>query len=257
MTFGGDVFGLQHECGSGVGDGLGQGEENVLALLVGHLFLPDGVEYSVRRGPDLAGGGEHVLPRLSRLRLGGRQEVGEGGAEALGGAHEVVTVGALVVHQRGQHLDSLGHLGQVVGDGVDGRTDGVVVGVVALARQGDHLRRGRVHGRHLRVDALLVRRLLRLLPAVRGGVVAERRQFGLLVEEMRCLLDGLLPLADGRDERALRTREGELVRVLGLRGERNKWGFLGMRRLHSVSWQGLVREGQRKRRNRSGNAKKM
>ena len=123
-------------------------------------------------------------------------------------------------------------LGQVVGDGVDGRADGVVVCVVALAREGHHLRRGGVHGRHLRVDALLVGRLLGLLPAVRGGVVSQRGQFGLLVEEVLRLLDGLLPLADGRDERSLGTGEGDLVRVLGLRGERDKWGFLGMRHLH-------------------------
>lgn len=66
------------------------------------------------------------------------------------------------------------------------------------------------------MDALLVGCLLRLLPAVRGRVVAQRGQLGLLVEQMLRMVDGLLPVADGRHQRPLRGTQRELVWVLSL-----------------------------------------
>ena len=151
---------------------------------------------------------------------------------------ELKSIWVLMMKAKNTTLMSDLKSGFAVDVGVDGGANGVVVGVVALARQGDHLRRGGVHGRHLRVDALLVACLLRLLPAVGGGVVAQRgRQLGLLVEQVLRLLDGLLTLADGRDQRSLGAREGDLIGVLGL-GERDERGFLGMA-AHYISRQGL------------------
>ena len=53
--------------------------------------------------------------------------------------HEVISVGPFIVHESGQHLDTLGHLRQVARDGVDRSADGVMVGVVSLAGQ-SHLK---------------------------------------------------------------------------------------------------------------------
>ena len=65
---------------------------------------------------------------------------------------------------------------------------------------------GGVHGRHLRVDALLVGVLLRLLPTDGRRVVAERRQLGLLRQQRLGSLDRLLAVADGRHQGPLRPR---------------------------------------------------
>ena len=71
---------------------------------------------------------------------------------------------------------------------------------------------------YLRVNALLVGGLLGLLPPVGGRVVAERGQLGLGVEEVLGAVDGLLTVADGRDEGALGAAEVDLVGILGLIG---------------------------------------
>ena len=70
---------------------------------------------------------------------------------------------------------------------------------------------------YLRVDSLLVGVPLRLLPLDAGGVAAEGRQLGFLVEEAAGAVDGLLAGRDGGDEGALRLgHDVELLGVLSL-----------------------------------------
>ena len=77
---------------------------------------------------------------------------------------------------------------------------------------------------YLRVDSLLVGVPLRLLPLDAGGVAAEGRQLGLLVEEAAGAVDGLLAGRDGGDEGALRLGHNlELLRVLRLREQVLEW----------------------------------
>lgn len=67
---------------------------------------------------------------------------------------------------------------------------------------------------YLRVDSLLVGVPLRLLPLDAGGVAAEGRQLGLLVEEVAGAVDGLLTSRDGGNEGALRL--GHHLELLGV-----------------------------------------
>ena len=80
-ALGSDVLGLQDEGGRGVGDGLGEAEEDVLAFFLDNLLFADGVEDPVRGRTHLTGGRQHRLPRLLRLGLGGGQQVREGRAK--------------------------------------------------------------------------------------------------------------------------------------------------------------------------------
>ena len=57
---------------------------------------------------------------------------------------------------------------------------------------------------YLRVDRLLVSVPLRLLPLDAGGVAAEGRQLGLLVEEAAGAVSDLMTGRDGGDAGALR-----------------------------------------------------
>ena len=67
---------------------------------------------------------------------------------------------------------------------------------------------------YLRVDSLLVGVPLRLLPLDAGGVAAEGRQLGLLVEEVAGAVDGLLTSRNGGNEGALRL--GHHLELLGV-----------------------------------------
>ena len=91
-----------------------------------------------------------------------------------------------------------------------------MVRLVPLAGQRDHLGRGRVHCADLGVDALLVRVLLAFFPSVGGGVVAEGRQLGLLVQQIGGAVDRLLPVGDGGVQCLLRAAQSKLLAVLDL-----------------------------------------
>ena len=64
------------------------------------------------------------------------------------------------------------------------------------------------------MDRLLVGVPLRLLPLDAGGVAAEGRQLGLLVEEVAGAVDGLLTSRNGGNEGALRL--GHHLELLGV-----------------------------------------
>mgnify|MGYP006975468327 CR=1 FL=1 len=76
------------------------------------------------------------ITNLISLWLGCLQHVGESAAQVPRGAHEVVALGPLVVHEGGQHLHLPRHVRQVGGDGVDGGAHRVVIGSLALTGQG-------------------------------------------------------------------------------------------------------------------------